>query len=165
MAKVDNKISVFTVTLLLGIFLQLIFVWAGNKDNPSRAAVEFTKAYFSLDPSMADRLCSEITKAENVDLVDNYLHKIHTKADARGFDRSFLRKSFDHIHTESITKNDTAVVHLTGTTRTCINPIFTWVARLFHLGKTSSVNEEIHLVLEDGQWKVCGAPFSLLADV
>ena len=43
-----------------------------------------------------------------------------------------------------------------------------WVAKLFKIGKTYEIEEELELVKEEdgvNKWKVCGTPFSLPTEV
>ena len=46
-------------------------------------------------------------------------------------------------------------------TRTCIHPVFAYVASLFRLGQTHEFEETLELIKEDGKWKVCGTPYGL----
>ncbi|NNG00443.1 MAG: hypothetical protein HKM93_13740 [Desulfobacteraceae bacterium] len=160
----DNKGAIFVIVILLGIFLQIFLIQADSMDSPSRAVIEFSKAYFTFDTDMSDRLCSRIL--ENEDVIGDYIYNAGQEASAKGYDIGFLKQSLSHIHTEIVEPDDTSVrIHLTAKRRTGINPAFTWVATLFRLGQTHEVDEYIDVVQEDGQWKVCGSPFSLLTDV
>ena len=54
MQQKDSNSTAWALMLLLAIFLQVAFVFADATDTPARAAVDFSKAYFRLDPAMAD---------------------------------------------------------------------------------------------------------------
>jgi hypothetical protein len=150
------------LTLLLAFAIQVAFAAADQTDTPTTAAEEFAKAYYKLDPAMADHICSAQRNGGGADIVEQYLHATRIEAKQRGFDLGMLRKRLYHIETAVISREaDTARVHLTGTVRTRINPVYAWVANIFHLGDTHHVDEVIELVKEKGRWKVCGALFSL----
>ena len=54
----DNKIITITLSVLLGIFLQVLLIFGDMQDSPNKAVLEFTKAYFKYDKAgMAERLC------------------------------------------------------------------------------------------------------------
>jgi len=76
-----------------------------------------------------------------------------------------VRKMVTHLETETVAQNDeSATIHLAGHSRTCINPVFTYIAKLFHIGQQYTFEETLNLIKEDGQWKVCGTPFGLSLD-
>jgi len=135
---------------------------ADAKDSPNKAVVEFSKSYFMIDKSMAKRICKKQLASEDTDVVDNYLYSAAKTARERGFDINFLKKKLYHIQTETISKNDTdANIRITGKIRVAINSVYPVVARLFDIGSTHEVDEIIHVIKEDGKWKVCGKLFSL----
>ncbi len=153
--------SVFILTIVLGIFLQVILIFADSTDTPSKAAVGFSKAYFKFDDSMSNQLCSQLKKA-GIDPVDEYINAAGLEAKARGVNLNYLKNELYKIHTEIISQDDnSAKVHLTGVRRISINPAFAWVAKIFCIGKTHEVEEIIQLVKEEGHWKICGNPFLL----
>lgn len=157
----NKNSSALILTILLGIFLQVILIFADTTDTPSRAVVGFSKAYFKFDSSMADRICSELGKAE-IDPVEHYIHAAKLEAKARGVNLNYLKNEIYKIHTEIISQDDnSAKVHLTGIRRISINPAFAWVAKIFCIGKTHEVEEIIQVVKEEGRWKICGNPFFL----
>ena len=157
----NQNSSALILTILLGIFLQVILIFADTTDSPSKIAIGFSKAYFKFDASMAGQLCSELSKAE-IDPVDHYINAAKLEAKARGVNLNYLKNEIYHIKTEIISQDDnSAKVHLTGMRRISINPVFAWVAKIFSLGKTHEVEEIIQLVKEDGCWKICGNPFLL----
>ena len=158
----NNKSTAWALTLLLALLLQVAFVFADAKDTPTRAAIEVSKAYFKLDPAMAERICEERRIVEDIDVVESYLYRMQQEAEARGFDLGMMKKGLYHIETDVLVRTDQeAKVHVSGVLRTRINPVYAWVAGLFHLGNTAHVEETIDLVKEDGKWKVCGRLFEL----
>jgi len=157
----NQNTSVFILTILLGIFLQAILIFADTADTPTKAAVGFSKAYFKFDSSMSNKICSELSKAE-IDPVDYYINAAKLEAKARGVNLNYLKNEIYHISTEIISQDDnSAKIHLKGMLRISINPVFAWVAKIFRLGKTHEVEEIIQLVKEEGRWKICGNPFLL----
>ncbi|MGD8368970.1 MAG: hypothetical protein PVG78_15135 [Desulfobacterales bacterium] len=162
MQQTKNNSTVWALTLLLAIFLQVAFVFADNNETPSRAAVEVSKAYFQLDPAMAERICEERRMVDDVDVVQQYLDQMQKEADARGFELGMMKKGLYHIETEVLSQSDQeAKVRVSGVLRTRINPVYAWVAGLFHLGQTEPVESVVDLVKEGGKWKACGELFSL----
>ena len=73
--NVGTKIITFAVVIIIALVLQVVFIFQDKKELPDLAASEFTKAYFMLDQSMTDRLCSSLASNEEVDLVDNYIFR------------------------------------------------------------------------------------------
>ena len=145
-----------------GFLLQVLLAFADTRDTPNKAVAEFSKAYFKLDKSMADRICKERLLSEDVDVIDQHIYLAGEEAKKRGFDVSFMKNKLYHIETEIITQNDTeAQVRITGKRRVAINPVYPIVTKLFDIGGTYEVDETIHVIKEEGKWKVCGDLFSL----
>ena len=154
----SNKGSIITGAILIIVitfFLQVMFVYAQNSDSPNKAATEFTKAYFGLDSSMADRLCQESLIVDGVNVVNKYIDCVTTKAKTEGFRPFFVKNYLYHVQTNTISKDENkAKIKLTCEIKHPLRAFFT---------KESSkeINETIDLVKEDGKWKVCGDAFSL----
>ena len=162
MQQTKNNSTVWALVLLLAMFLQVAFVFADRNETPSRAAVEVSKAYFRLDPAMADRICEERRMVDDVDVVETYLNQMQQEASARGYDLRMMKKGLYHIETEVLSSSEQeARVQISGVLRTRVNPVYAWVAGLFHLGETVPVEGVVDLVKEDGEWKACGELFSL----
>ena len=158
----DNRLIPLLVVVLIGAFAQVLFAAADCKDTPYRAAVAFSKAYFALDESMADRMCNDGVTEDEVNLVRSYLNAKYSEAASRGYRMERLKNMLSQIHTKTVaTGADSAEVHLTGTIQNGINPLFWWVGKLFKLTHPSQVEETLELVKADGKWKVCGQPFTL----
>jgi hypothetical protein len=161
MVHLNRSVGIILV-LIIGFVVQLIFSMVDVVDTPNKAVVEFSKAYFKLDKSMAKRICKKQIASEDTDVVDDYLYLAAKTARERGYDIRFLKNKLYHIETETISKNDTeAQIRITGKIRVAINSVYPIVAKLFDIGSTHEVDEIIRVVKEDGQWKVCGKLFTL----
>lgn len=157
-----SKSAGIILVLVCGFILQVLLVFADTRDTPNKAVVEFSKAYFKLDKSMAKRICNKRLASEDVDVVDQYLHLKAIEAKEKGFGINFMKNKLYHIETETITKKDTeAQIRITGKIRVSINPVYLIVAKLFNIGATHEVDEIINVIKENSKWKVCGNPFSL----
>lgn len=156
----NSKTVVILATLIVGIIFQIMFILADGRDTPVKAAMEFSKDYFLLNASMADRLCNELRADDESGWAEKVLTTASYDAQERGFGLGMVRRSLSHIETEVINRSDkTAEVKLSANSRVCINPVFAWVAGLFHLGETRHEQAILSLVKEEGNWKVCGTPF------
>ena len=156
-----SKLIIIASVVLAAFILQIVLIVSDHHESPGKAAVEFTKAYFKLNRSMNERLCSEIT--EEGDVVDDYLNRVADEAKAEGFDPSWMKMALSHIETETEMLDDnTAEVQITCTRRRSANPLYGIVAKIFFLGETHKVEEILTLVKEDNRWKVCGEPFALI---
>ncbi|RLB86046.1 MAG: hypothetical protein DRH24_00200 [Deltaproteobacteria bacterium] len=157
-----SKSAGIILVLILGFMVQLLFIFTDSIDSPSKAVVQFSKAYFSLDKSMANRICKKRIATEDVDVIAQYIYLRAKEAKERGFGISFMKNKLYHIKTETISKKDNeAQIRITGKIRVAINPVYPIVAKLFNIGATHEVDETINVIKEDGKWKVCGNLFSL----
>ncbi|MBW2575470.1 MAG: hypothetical protein JRC88_08285 [Deltaproteobacteria bacterium] len=161
MVRLSRSAGIILV-LILGFLVQLLFTFADSTDTPNKAVVQFSKAYFNLDKSMAKRICKKRLASEDVDFIDQYLHLAAEEAKKRGFGINFMKNKLYHIETETISKKDNeAQIRITGKIRVSINSVYPIVAKLFNIGATHEVDEIINVIKEDGTWKVCGNLFSL----
>ncbi|MBU2622183.1 MAG: hypothetical protein KKD92_07700, partial [Proteobacteria bacterium] len=145
------------------IFLQAIFMFAEAKETPNKTAVKFTKAYFTLDKSMAGYLCKTMAPSDDENIVDNYIQKAGNEATERGLTPDFMKSRLFNIETETISRTDKEITLKISADRiVAINPLYALVSKLFHLGKIHKIDDTITVIMEDGKWKVCGKPFSLL---
>jgi hypothetical protein len=157
-----SKFFTIIAVLVIGVMLQIMLVFADQREAPAKTAVAFSKAYFELDPAMVKYLCSAFTTNEEGDVVAEYLNRVADDARVVGFDRNYMRSRLYSVHTQVISQSDTeAEVRILAERKRNINPIFTVVGRLFSIGETYPVDETLKLVKEDGRWKVCGRAFSL----
>lgn len=154
--------AVFLI-IFLGALLQIAFVAADARQNkPYAVATNFAKAYFKLDPSMSQYLCNLLTEDEDTDVVDEHIYLKTQEAQRRGFQKSFMKNSLYAIHTKTeIVSDREAQVRITAKRRISICPFFAWVAQIFWIGETYSVDTTLDMVKEDNIWKVCGAPMTL----
>lgn len=163
MAQGKTIVTIAAVIVIAGL-LQVILVFADCKNTPSHTALEFTKAYYQFDPSMAEWLCQEVIANEEADPVGDYLYRSAEEARSKGYALGSLKSTLSHIETETVFKNDNAAeVHIKAVRRQASNPVFAWVARLFFLGEPYAVEKTVEVINEGGKWKVCGRPFSFSA--
>jgi hypothetical protein len=152
------------LVLIIGFLLQLLFSVADAVDSPSKAVVQFSKAYFNLDKSMAERICKEQLASEDIDVIDQYIYLAGKEAEDRGFAINFMKNKLYHIETETISKKENeAQIRITGKIRVSINSVYPIIAKLFNIGATHEIDEIINVIKEDGKWKVCGSLFTLPA--
>ena len=161
MIQLSRSVGIILV-LIVGFLVQLLFSLADLRDTPNKAVVEFSKAYFQLDQSMANRICKIQLVNDDIDIVDQYLYLAAKEANERGFDINFMKNKLYHIETETLSKNDTtAKIRITGKIRVAINHVYPIVAKLFNIGSTHEVDETFNVIKENSQWKVCGNLYSL----
>ncbi|MBC2711102.1 MAG: hypothetical protein HGJ94_08930 [Desulfosarcina sp.] len=127
--------SAWILVVILAVSLQVVFVFADCKQTATGTAIDFSKAYFLLNADMEKYMCSERAGDEDESAAATYLQAM------------------------------TDEIHLKGLRRTCIHPVFAYVAKLFRLGQTHEFEETLELVKKDGKWKVCGTPYGLSLDV
>jgi hypothetical protein len=154
-----SRLTVIGGTILLAVFLQILFVSLDKNATPGRVAREFTKAYYALDPAMETMLCQRLQ--EDSRLVKDFLYRKAVEARERGFNTSFLKSQLYHVQTETLSQDrETVQVRLTAERKTAINPIFAYVGKLFFLGETYEVERVLTLTREDDNWKVCSDVFT-----
>ena len=160
MAK-DNRITGVVLVVFFGIILQLLLGMADTRSTPGKTAVEFTKAYFSLDASMSEYICKELMEE---DIVDKHINQVAQDAQVLGFKLNYMRSMLYHIKTDIISRDESeAKIRITCERKRLINPVFTIVGKLFFIGETYEVDETLNIIKEDGKWKICGRAFSLAA--
>ena len=158
MAK-DNRITGVVVVVFFGIILQLLLGMADTRSTPGKTAVEFTKAYFSLDASMSEYICKELMEE---DVVDKHINQVAQDAQVLGFKLNYMRSMLYHIKTDIISEDESEVkIRITCERKRMISPVFTIIGKLFFIGETYEVDETLNIIKEDDKWKVCGDAFSL----
>lgn len=158
--------SAWILVVILAVCLQVVFVLADCKQTATGTAINFSKAYFLLDADMEKYICSELAGDEDEPVVATYLQTMTDEATARGFGTGMIRQIITHVEAETLAQDaESATIHLKGRHRTCIHPVFAYVAGLFRLGRTHAFEETLELVKEDGKWKVCGTPYGLSLEV
>jgi len=157
MAK-DNRITGVVLVVFFGIILQLLLGMADTRSTPGKTAVEFTKAYFSLDASMSEYICKELMEE---DVVDKYIKQVAQDAQVLGFKLNYMRSMLYHIKTDIISEDESeAKIRITCERKRLINPVFTVIGKLFFIGETYEVDETLNIIKEDGKWKICNRAFS-----
>jgi hypothetical protein len=147
--------SILALVVLLGVFVQVLLVAADCKETPVRAAEEFTRAFFKLDPAMAERMCGDLAADEEA--LDNLIHDAAVQARARGFSPGYMRMQLFQVEAAVLAQDEqTAQVHLRSEMRRSIHPAFAAFAKMWNLGKAHHLDETLDLVKEGDQWKVCG---------
>lgn len=150
------------LVVILTVCLQVAFVFADNRPSATGTAIDFSKAYFMLDADMEKYLCTELAGDDDETVVADYLYAMKREAERRGFDIGMVRQTIYHVETATLNQEaESATIHIAGLSRTCINPVFTYVAKLFRLGDVRTFEATLELVKEDGRWKVCGTPYDL----
>lgn len=150
----NNKVVAIVLTVLLGVFFQVLFVFADNQDTPNKAVVEFAKAYYKFDPSMSERLCSDVRTVEDVDVVSDYIYKAKQRAETLGYSLFYIKEKLYHVETYTVSKDhERAQIQLVCERKPPLKSFFT--------GEIYHVNKIYDVVKEEGKWKVCGNPFSM----
>lgn len=161
MANRGNN-AAWLLVVILAVGLQVVFVFADSRPSATGTAIDFSKAYFMIDPDMATYLCGALTGEADESAVDAYTQAMRDDARQRGFGTGMVRKTIYHLETETLNQDaESATIHIKGLSRTCIHPVFAYVAKLFRLGDVYTFEATLELVKEDGRWKVCGAPYDL----
>ncbi len=162
----SNKINLAPLFIVAGIaaVLQLALIGADCRQTPITVAKGFAGAYYYLDSDMQNYLCSSLAKEGEA--VTNYLVQKNAEASRRGFSSNYLRHKFLKLHVDVVESGqDNMKVHLTGSTRVCINPAFMLVGKLFGIGQDYPVDETLELVKENNSWRICGNPLGLIPQV
>jgi hypothetical protein len=150
-SKYKSAISIALV-ILLGIALQVVFVFAEIKDTPNKAAVEFAEAYFQFDPAMKNMLCTKLVDNQEKDYVAIYIHESSMRARDLGYNLSYLKTSLKDIKTSTLSRDEnSATIELKAKSR--------YALRTFFTGDKFEVHHKFEMLKENGKWKVCGNPF------
>ena len=158
----DRKFLTITAVIIGALILQVLLILADHNDTPGLAAVEFSKAYFKLDPAMQEQFCSDIAENGGSNAVDDYLYRVAEQARSLGFDVDWMKMALSHIKVETeMVDENVAEVRIHCSRRRAVNPLYATVAKIFCLSETYKVDETLTLIKENGIWKVCGEPFQL----
>lgn len=161
MAKGSNN-GAWILVVILAVCFQVVFVFADCRQTATTTAIDFSKAYFLLNDDLENYLCGDLVGDEEYSPAAAYLQAKADEAHARGFDLGMVRQTIYHVEADTLNQNDeSATIHLHGLRRTCIHPVFAYVAKLFRLGQVHAFEETLELTKEDGRWKVCGTPYEL----
>ncbi|MCP3945162.1 MAG: hypothetical protein GY710_27290 [Desulfobacteraceae bacterium] len=156
------RLILLMAALMIGLCLHTSSVWAKD-DSPTQVVKDFTKAYYMLEPSMANFLSQDAKTNENgVDMVDLYLRLKNREAYNRGYKLSYLQMKPILMKTKVLDLEDSsAQVQIEVTTIRSINPLYRIVGFVFSLLKEHKVQDTITLVKEDGLWKIGPGAFNL----
>ena len=158
MDRFRNLIPLVLV-LLLGILVQVVLVAAQPKETPAGAAVEFTKAFYKMSPSAAERMCGDLLEEEDV---NDIFYAAAEDAKARGFSASYPKMQLFHVQAVVLAEDEaSAQVQLSCSMKRAIHPAFAYFAKMWNIGATYHLDEVVDLVSEEGQWKVCGYDYAL----
>lgn len=147
--RYKSAISIALV-ILLGIALQVVFVFAETKETPNKVAVEFAEAYFRFDPAMKSMLCSRLV--EDQDHVAIYIQESSRRARDLGYNLSYLKTGLKDIMTNTLARDEnSATIELKAKSK--------YALRTFFTGDRFEVYHKFDMIKEDGKWKVCGNPF------
>lgn len=153
--ELQKRLMQFGMVIVLAVIVQLIFLAAECRQTPVRVAEEFARNYYYLNPAIEEQLCAALST--NGEAVDSYLYNMTQDAAQRGFSPKYVRRMFTELHIKIVRQDDTsAKVHVSGKTRTAINPAFMVIGKLFHLGEYHPVDLHLDLVKEPQGWRVCG---------
>jgi len=124
---------------------------------------DFTKAYYMLEPSMADFLSEDALINENdVNMVELYLRLQENDAYNRGYQTSYLQMKPILIKTTVLSMDDaSAQIQINATTIRSINPLYRIVGYVFCILEEHEVEDTISLVKEEGAWKIAPGAFDL----
>ena len=160
MDRFRNLIPLVLV-IMLGVLVQVVLVAAQTKEAPADAAVEFTKAFYKMSPSVADRMCGDLLEDE--DQISDVFYEAVAEARKRGFSSSYPKMQLFNVHAMVLAEDDSsAQVELNCSMKRAIHPAFAYFLKMWNMGETYHLDEVVDLVKEDGRWKVCGYNYALM---
>ena len=157
-----NKVIPFIIVLILFVGFQGLFVFADQCKSAGETAVAFSKAYYGLDEDLNKLVCEASQMDENdAGAVDAFFNAVNTEAQALGHNFNYMRSQLMKYHVTVHEVSPTEVdVHIEGTRKRCVHPLFTFVGKLFFLGDKYKFEQTLKVVKEDDGWKVCGDFFT-----
>jgi len=151
----NNRFAPLAIPIMIGVALQILFIFPDMRDTPTKALTEFTEAYFKVDRSMTDRLCDQSKTVNDVDVVDRYIEAKFKDAEDRGFGMFYMKDRVSNLRTHIISRDDSsAKLRLTAKVKPPLKAFFTGEGY-------RSIDEVVTVINEDGKWKVCGNIFSI----
>ena len=152
--KKSTGLILLATALVIGLCLSTPCWAEGNA--PTQVAKDFTKAYYMLNPSMADFLSKDgLTNENDVNMVNLYLRLQETDATNRGYKLSYLQMQPILIKTHVLSMDDSsAQIQMDVTNIRSINPLYRMVGYIFGLLEEHQVQETLSLIKEDGVWKI-----------
>lgn len=160
--KKRSRLISLVATLLIGLVLHASSAWAEGSA-PAQVVKDFTKAYYMLEPSMADFLSEDaLTNENDVNMVELYLRLQDNDAYSRGYKTSYLQMKPILMKTKVLSMDDvSAQIQINATTIRSINPLYRIVGYVFCILEEHEVQDTITLVKEDGAWKIGPGAFNL----
>jgi len=152
MAQGKMLVSLILV-VLVGIFIQVLLVFADMQDSPQKAALAFLNAYYGFDDKvLSERLCDNSRIQDDVNLVDQYIYAKTQESADRGFAIGmYTQQKLYHVSSKILDESgDKATIQVTGQRKSGLRAFF---------DKTDvqEVDVVLNLVKEGGKWKACGA--------
>jgi hypothetical protein len=157
-----KRILPLLAVVALAALIQLAFIQSESEPTPYQSAIDFSRQYFRLDPSMVNDLSTGSQPGQPAAAVSAFLQRTKDETAERGFGLGMAKSMLFDVKTQTVQTSDTeAKVHLTADRRTAINPLFCLIGKFFNLGKTYPVDETITMCKVDGKWKVRLPVFNL----
>ncbi len=160
--KKSPKLILLAAALLIGLCFHASSALAeGNA--PTQVVKDFAKAYYMLDPAMADFLSNDARTNENdVDMVELYLRLQEADAYNRGYKTSYLQMKPILMKTTVLGMDDSsAQIQINATNIRSINPLYRMVGFIFSLLEEHEVQDTLTLVKEEGVWKIGPGAFDM----
>ncbi len=157
----DTRLTSIISVVVVGSLFWMMLIFADKQDTAPHTAIKFIKAYYNLDPSMADLICDDQKILDDVDVVEAYIYAKSQDAGRKGFGQSWEKSAVYQIKIEPVPQDtETVRYKISAVTRKSIHPVFAWVANLFAIGESHPVVETVDMIQENGVWKVCGTFFT-----
>ncbi len=158
MDQKNTKYLGLLVVILIGLGTTALLYAADSKDSPRKAVLEFTKAYFNYDVSMADRICNDSIIVDEMNVVNEYIARARDNAEESGFTLFYQKNKLYNIeiHEDINMKNGKGTVSMDFERKAPLRSFFTDEELI-------EEKAEFEVVRVDGTWKVCGDLFDLPA--
>ena len=158
--NVRPKHVLFLGALIAGICINLSTAFANS---PEDTVVDFSKAYYMIDPEMAAYLPEEAKVNEDgVEIFTLYCEQIEKKAHNQGYKPSYFKMSLSDIDTEVLSSDDeTAKVRITATRKRSINPLYKIVGSLYSIQDALKLDRVVTVINENGDWKIAPGTYGL----
>lgn len=158
---VRPKHILFIGALIAGICIHISTAFAAS---PEDTVVDFSKAYFMLDPDMENYLSEEgKVNDEGKDLMELYFEKIQEQSRNQGYEPSYFQMSLSKVKTEVLSSDaEMAKIRITGIKKRSINPLYKVVGAMFSIQDGHKLDRIITVVNENGAWKIAPGVFELL---
>ncbi len=158
--NVRPKHVLFIVALIAGICIHISTAFASS---PEDTVVDFSKAYYMLDPEMENYLTEEgKVNDEDQRIVALYFEQIEKQALNQGYKPSYFQMSLSKVKTEVLSSDDEmAKIRITGIKKRSINPLYKIVGSLYSIVDEHKLDRVVTVVNEDGDWKIAPGTYEL----